>query len=234
MLQRRALRPLRGDVPRPLGPAGGAEGAAPKQAAQAEQRPSNLKKGGTHAYTPDPRNADIMIGMRDGVTGATQGNSCYAVDTAQRLPCVALGLSSWPAAAAAAVRCTWGLASQLTLRSPLCLPMGAPPPAGDFSLVWRPEAKVSVLDSGFMLGDGVWEGIRLHRGVLLFAQVGVCLPVRRPPAPGQALVVNRGDQLRAVFSLGCLPQNLCTRLSQQACSKTVCCIPPAGAHGPPV
>ncbi|EFN51197.1 hypothetical protein CHLNCDRAFT_28349 [Chlorella variabilis] len=38
------------------------------------------------------------------------------------------------------------------------------PPAGAFDLVWRPEAKVSVLDSGFMLGDGVWEGLRLHRG----------------------------------------------------------------------
>lgn len=26
-------------------------------------------KGGTHAYVPDPRNADILIGIRDGVTG---------------------------------------------------------------------------------------------------------------------------------------------------------------------
>ncbi|MBX7502741.1 aminotransferase class IV [Qipengyuania sp. YG27] len=34
--------------------------------------------------------------------------------------------------------------------------------------VARPEAKVSVFDSGFMLGDGVWEGIRLHRGRLAF------------------------------------------------------------------
>ena len=32
----------------------------------------------------------------------------------------------------------------------------------------RAEAVVSVFDSGFMLGDGVWEGIRLHRGALLF------------------------------------------------------------------
>ncbi|MDP6872298.1 MAG: aminotransferase class IV, partial [Alphaproteobacteria bacterium] len=32
----------------------------------------------------------------------------------------------------------------------------------------RDEAKVSVFDSGFMLGDGVWEGIRLHNGKLLF------------------------------------------------------------------
>lgn len=28
----------------------------------------------------------------------------------------------------------------------------------------RDEARVSVYDSGFMLGDGVWEGLRLHNG----------------------------------------------------------------------
>ncbi len=32
----------------------------------------------------------------------------------------------------------------------------------------RDEAKVSVFDSGFMLGDGVWEGLRLHHGRLAF------------------------------------------------------------------
>lgn len=32
----------------------------------------------------------------------------------------------------------------------------------------RDEAKVSVFDSGFMLGDGVWEGLRLHQGKLAF------------------------------------------------------------------
>jgi branched-chain amino acid aminotransferase len=32
----------------------------------------------------------------------------------------------------------------------------------------RPEAKISVFDSGFLLGDGVWEGIRLHNGQLVF------------------------------------------------------------------
>ena len=37
---------------------------------------------------------------------------------------------------------------------------------GDF--VPRQDAKISVFDSGFLLGDGVWEGIRLHNGKLLF------------------------------------------------------------------
>jgi branched-chain amino acid aminotransferase len=32
----------------------------------------------------------------------------------------------------------------------------------------RDEAKVSVFDSGFVLGDGVWEGLRVHRGKIVF------------------------------------------------------------------
>jgi len=31
----------------------------------------------------------------------------------------------------------------------------------------RNKAKISVFDSGFLLGDGVWEGIRLHQSVLV-------------------------------------------------------------------
>jgi len=34
----------------------------------------------------------------------------------------------------------------------------------------RDEAKISVFDSGFILGDGVWEGLRLHRGKIAFLQ----------------------------------------------------------------
>jgi hypothetical protein len=64
----------------------------------------------THSYAPDKRNADVLIGIRNGVT--------------QR-----------------------------------------------FNLQWRPAAKVSVLDSGFLLGDGVWEGIRVHKGCLLLLWV---------------------------------------------------------------
>lgn len=32
----------------------------------------------------------------------------------------------------------------------------------------RSEAKVSVFDSGFVLGDGVWEGLRVHNGCIAF------------------------------------------------------------------
>jgi branched-chain amino acid aminotransferase len=37
-------------------------------------------------------------------------------------------------------------------------------------LVPREAAKVSVFDAGFVLGDGVWEGLRLHKGRLLFLE----------------------------------------------------------------
>jgi branched-chain amino acid aminotransferase len=37
-------------------------------------------------------------------------------------------------------------------------------------LFHRKEAKISVFDSGFLLGDGVWEGIRLHKSKLVFIQ----------------------------------------------------------------
>jgi branched-chain amino acid aminotransferase len=36
------------------------------------------------------------------------------------------------------------------------------------ALVPRDQALVSVFDAGFVLGDGVWEGLRLHHGRLLF------------------------------------------------------------------
>ncbi|MBX2853480.1 MAG: aminotransferase class IV [Rhodobacteraceae bacterium] len=36
------------------------------------------------------------------------------------------------------------------------------------SLLPRDQAKVSVYDSGFMLGDGMWEGMRLYDGVWAF------------------------------------------------------------------
>jgi len=37
-------------------------------------------------------------------------------------------------------------------------------------LVPRAEAKVSVFDGGFVVGDGVWEGLRVHKGALLFLE----------------------------------------------------------------
>ncbi len=38
------------------------------------------------------------------------------------------------------------------------------------AIVHRDEAKVSVYDAGFMLGDGVWEGLRLYNGRWAFLE----------------------------------------------------------------
>src|SRR3954453_3435981 len=38
----------------------------------------------------------------------------------------------------------------------------------DGALKPRGEAMVSVFDSGFVLGDGVWEGLRVHKGRIAF------------------------------------------------------------------
>ncbi|MCY4293217.1 MAG: aminotransferase class IV [Roseovarius sp.] len=38
----------------------------------------------------------------------------------------------------------------------------------DGDIVHRDQAMVSVYDSGFMLGDGIWEGLRLHNGKIPF------------------------------------------------------------------
>jgi branched-chain amino acid aminotransferase len=35
-------------------------------------------------------------------------------------------------------------------------------------LVPRNEASISVFDSGYLIGDGIWEALRLHQGVLVF------------------------------------------------------------------
>ena len=37
----------------------------------------------------------------------------------------------------------------------------------------REEALVSVYDSGFMLGDGVWEGLRLYDGTWAFLEESI-------------------------------------------------------------
>lgn len=50
-------------------------------------------------------------------------------------------------------------------------------PRNETALVWlngalvpKREARVSIFDAGFVLGDGVWEGLRLHRGRLMFLE----------------------------------------------------------------
>ncbi|RDW74832.1 D-aminoacid aminotransferase-like PLP-dependent enzyme [Coleophoma cylindrospora] len=41
---------------------------------------------------------------------------------------------------------------------------------GKFALKSRQDAQVSVFDSNFLIGDGIWEGLRVHRGRVQFAK----------------------------------------------------------------
>ena len=50
-------------------------------------------------------------------------------------------------------------------------------------LVPRDKAVVSVFDSGFILGDGVWEGLRLHNGKLAFVDKHMDRACGRAPRP---------------------------------------------------
>ena len=216
LLRRHALRPLGSAVPRPLGSAEDAEQQVQQQAQQGQQQTQQGQQAdggssggggggqntaqpqamqcGSLAYLEDPRNEDVLVGMRDGVTGERHVMLCIcepAVLAACHMWDGGTGVwcrrGSWAAGGSELCPCEPAVraACQTLLYTGMPAPASMPapaqlallltlPPPGRFELVWRPEAKVSVFDSGFMLGDGVWEGIRLHRGVLLFLQVCCC------------------------------------------------------------
>lgn len=74
-------------------------------------------------------------------------------------------------------------------------------------LLDRKDAKISVFDSGYLVGDGVWEGIRLHHGVLVFvdqhldrlwqsaAVVGIKLPFSREALVGKIRETLQANQM---------------------------------------
>lgn len=66
-------------------------------------------------------------------------------------------------------------------------------------LVPRQEAKVSVFDSGFILGDGIWEGLRLHNGPDIDGRVigsGVRGPITRHLQELYALMIDEECRAR--------------------------------------
>ena len=72
---------------------------------------------------------------------------------------------------------------------------------GKFELHERAHARVSVLDSGFLLGDGVWEGMRLHKGVLLFADLHLRRLWDGAAAIDMHLGVTRQQLLRYIYAV---------------------------------
>jgi branched-chain amino acid aminotransferase len=66
------------------------------------------------------------------------------------------------------------------------------------ALVPPEEAKVSVFDAGFVLGDGVWEGLRLHNGALLFLDEHLDRLFASAQAIGLDIGMTRSDLIAAI------------------------------------
>jgi len=137
---------LRAHALRPLALAGARSAPPPVAVLDVGHTPgassacAQARLGATHAYVPDERNAGVLVGIRDGVSGL-------------------------------------------------------------FELHRREHARVSVLDSGFLLGDGVWEGMRLHKGVLLFAAQHLRRLYEGAAAIDLDLGVSRDSLLRFIYAV---------------------------------
>lgn len=57
----------------------------------------------------------------------------------------------------------------------------------------RKEAKISVFDSGYLVGDGVWEAVRLHKGVLVFIDLHLDRLWQAAATVGMDLKMTRHD-----------------------------------------
>ncbi|MCG8374470.1 MAG: aminotransferase class IV [Balneolales bacterium] len=65
----------------------------------------------------------------------------------------------------------------------------------------RGEAKISVFDSGYLVGDGVWEGFRLHEGVLVFLNEHLDRLWRGAKAIGMDLKYTRRELTDAIWKV---------------------------------
>ena len=63
----------------------------------------------------------------------------------------------------------------------------------------REQAVVSVFDSGFMLGDGVWEGLRVHRGRLAFLDRHLDRLVEGAKAIGMDIGLSRDELTQRLY-----------------------------------
>ena len=63
----------------------------------------------------------------------------------------------------------------------------------------RSEAKVSVMDSGYLLGDGVWEGIRLHKGHLIHLDGHLNRLYSGAEAIAMDIGISRQDMMSAIM-----------------------------------
>ena len=66
-------------------------------------------------------------------------------------------------------------------------------------LLPRKDAKISVFDSGYLIGDGVWEALRLHQGVLVFLDEHLDRLYQGAAAIGLDVGMSREDLTREIW-----------------------------------
>jgi branched-chain amino acid aminotransferase len=67
--------------------------------------------------------------------------------------------------------------------------------------VARPDARISVFDSGFMLGDGVWEGVRVHKGKIAFLDRHLDRLWRGAKATAMDIGIDREEMVRRLYAV---------------------------------
>ncbi len=65
----------------------------------------------------------------------------------------------------------------------------------------RKEAKISVFDSGYLVGDGIWEGIRLHHGKLAFIDQHLDRLWQASYAVGMRFPFTKGELTSTIFEV---------------------------------
>src|SRR6056297_3300471 len=66
-------------------------------------------------------------------------------------------------------------------------------------LFQRNEAKISVFDSGYLVGDGIWEAVRLHEGVLVFLDLHLDRLWKAAATVGLDLKMTRKELTRKIW-----------------------------------
>ena len=66
-------------------------------------------------------------------------------------------------------------------------------------MVPRKDARISVFDSGFIMGDGIWESMRLHEGVLVFIDDHLKRLFKGAKALAMDLEYSAGDFKRMLY-----------------------------------
>lgn len=68
------------------------------------------------------------------------------------------------------------------------------------ALLPREDAKISVFDSGYLVGDGVWEAFRLHHGVLVFLEDHLDRLWQAAATIGMTLKFSRAELVEKVWT----------------------------------